>query len=110
MICHNCKNPLQINTKLECEWCGELLLVNSDKIFIKSPLKGTFYRNAGPNEAPFIDVGDEFKVGKIICVIECVDLLFHEIETDINGRILEVLVEDGSIVDLGQILFVVESN
>lgn len=74
---------------------------------IKSPMIGTFYRKAGPDKPNFVEVGDEVRSGKVVCVIEAMKL-FNEIETEISGRIVKVLVEDSTPVEYDQPLFLVE--
>jgi acetyl-CoA carboxylase biotin carboxyl carrier protein len=76
-------------------------------ITIKSPMIGTFYRSSSPDKAPFINVGDEIEVGKVVCIIEAMKL-FNEIESEIRGRIVKVLAEDASPVEYDQPLFLVE--
>ncbi|HET6244423.1 MAG: acetyl-CoA carboxylase biotin carboxyl carrier protein [Bacteroidetes bacterium] len=79
----------------------------SKYIAIKSPMIGTFYRSSGPDKPSFISVGDEIQPGKVICIIEAMKL-FNEIESDIAGRIVKVLVDDGKPVEYDQVLFLVE--
>jgi acetyl-CoA carboxylase biotin carboxyl carrier protein len=74
---------------------------------IKSPMIGTFYRAAGPGKPIFASVGDEVIPGKTVCIIEAMKL-FNEIESDVKGRIVKVLVEDASPVEFDQPLFLVE--
>ena len=76
-------------------------------ITIKSPMIGTFYRQAGPGKPIFASVGDEVTVGKTVCIIEAMKL-FNEIESEVKGRIVKVLVEDASPVEFDQPLFLVE--
>jgi acetyl-CoA carboxylase biotin carboxyl carrier protein len=76
-------------------------------VTIKSPMIGTFYRSASPDKPAFISVGDEIDPGKVVCIIEAMKL-FNEIESEIKGRILKVLVEDASPVEYDQPLFLVE--
>jgi len=76
-------------------------------ITIKSPMIGTFYRQAGPDKPIFINVGDEVSPGKIVCIIEAMKL-FNEIESEVKGTIVKVLVEDASPVEYDQPLFLVE--
>jgi len=76
-------------------------------VTIKSPMIGTFYRSAGPDKPPFVGVGDEVNSGKVICIIEAMKL-FNEIESDVKGRIVKVLVDDASPVEYDQPLFLVE--
>jgi acetyl-CoA carboxylase biotin carboxyl carrier protein len=74
---------------------------------IKSPMIGTFYRQAGPGKPIFVNVGDEVAVGQVVCIIEAMKL-FNEIESEVSGRISKVLVEDASPVEFDQPLFLVE--
>lgn len=76
-------------------------------ITIKSPMIGTFYRSSGPDKPPFVNVGDEIKKGSVICIIEAMKL-FNEIEAEVSGRIVKVLVDDSSPVEYDQPLFLVE--
>jgi acetyl-CoA carboxylase biotin carboxyl carrier protein len=79
----------------------------SNTITIKSPMIGTFYRKSGPDRPNFVEVGDEVIPGKVICIIEAMKL-FNEIESEIKGRVVKVLVEDASPVEYDQPLFLVE--
>jgi acetyl-CoA carboxylase biotin carboxyl carrier protein len=74
---------------------------------IKSPMIGTFYRSPAPGKPSFVEVGDEVTVGKVVCIIEAMKL-FNEIESEVKGRIVKVLVEDASPVEYDQPLFLVE--
>ncbi|MCW3081963.1 acetyl-CoA carboxylase biotin carboxyl carrier protein [Segetibacter sp.] len=76
-------------------------------VTIKSPMIGTFYRSAGPDKPAFVNIGDEVSVGKTVCIIEAMKL-FNEIESEIKGTIVKVLVEDASPVEYDQPLFLVE--
>ncbi|MGF6850871.1 acetyl-CoA carboxylase biotin carboxyl carrier protein [Chitinophaga sp. W3I9] len=76
-------------------------------VTIKSPMIGTFYRSAGPDKAPFVNVGDEVTSGKVVCIIEAMKL-FNEIESEVSGKIVKVLVDDASPVEYDQPLFLVE--
>ncbi len=78
-------------------------------ITIKSPMIGTFYRQAGPGKPIFINIGDEVSPGKVVCIIEAMKL-FNEIESEVKGKIVKVLVEDASPVEYDQPLFLVEPN
>eukprot|EP00388_Colpodella_angusta_P018004 GDKJ01044699.1.p1 GENE.GDKJ01044699.1~~GDKJ01044699.1.p1 ORF type:complete len:159 (-),score=15.38 GDKJ01044699.1:63-539(-) len=79
----------------------------SKYITIKSPMIGTFYRSASPDKPSFVNVGDEVSTGKVICIIEAMKL-FNEIESEVSGRIVKVLVENASPVEYDQPLFLVE--
>ncbi|MFN4812757.1 MAG: acetyl-CoA carboxylase biotin carboxyl carrier protein [Bacteroidota bacterium] len=76
-------------------------------ITIKSPMIGTFYRSAGPDKPSFVNVGDEVKSGKVLCIIEAMKL-FNEIESEHGGTIVKVLVDDGSPVEYDQPLFLIQ--
>lgn len=79
----------------------------SNLITIKSPMIGTFYRASSPETPSFVNVGDEVSSGKVVCVIEAMKL-FNEIESEVSGRIVKVLVENATPVEFDQPLFLVE--
>lgn len=81
----------------------------SKYITIKSPMIGTFYRAAGPEKPVFANVGDEIAPGKTVCIIEAMKL-FNEIESDIKGKIVKVLVNDATPVEYDQPLFLVDPS
>ena len=76
-------------------------------VTIKSPMIGTFYRSPGPDKPAFVNVGDDVTSGKVVCIIEAMKL-FNEIESEVSGRIIKVLVDDASPVEYDQPLFLVE--
>ena len=76
-------------------------------ITIKSPMIGTFYRRPSPDKPIFIEIGDEVAPGKVVCIIEAMKL-FNEIESEISGRVVKILVDDASPVEYDQPLFLVE--
>ena len=78
-------------------------------ITIKSPMIGTFYRSSGPDKAPFVNVGDEITAGKPVCIIEAMKL-FNEIESEVKGKIVKVLVNDATPVEYDQPLFLVDPS
>ncbi len=78
-------------------------------VTIKSPMIGTFYRQSGPGKPIFASVGDEVTPGKVVCIIEAMKL-FNEIESEVKGKIVKVLVEDASPVEYDQPLFLVEPS
>jgi acetyl-CoA carboxylase biotin carboxyl carrier protein len=80
---------------------------SANLITIKSPMIGTFYRASSPETPAFASVGDEIVPGKVVCVIEAMKL-FNEIESEISGRIVKVLVENATPVEFDQPLFLVE--
>lgn len=81
----------------------------SKYITIKSPMIGTMYRAAGPDKPAFVNVGDEIKPGNVICIIEAMKL-FNEIESDVTGKIVKVLVNDATPVEYDQPLFLVDPS
>ncbi|MCK6438827.1 MAG: acetyl-CoA carboxylase biotin carboxyl carrier protein [Planctomycetes bacterium] len=74
---------------------------------IKSPMVGTFYRSASPDSAPYVDVGDPVKPESVVCILEAMKV-FNEIRAEMEGRIVQILVENGEAVEYGQPLFAVE--
>jgi acetyl-CoA carboxylase biotin carboxyl carrier protein len=78
-------------------------------ITIKSPMIGTFYRKASPDKPNFVEPGDDVSVGKVVCIIEAMKL-FNEIESEVKGTIVKVLVEDSSPVEYDQPLFLVDPS
>lgn len=78
-------------------------------VTIKSPMIGTFYRASGPDKPTFVNVGDEVTVGKPVCIIEAMKL-FNEIESDVKGKIVKVLVNDATPVEYDQPLFLVDPS
>ena len=82
---------------------------DSKYVTIKSPMIGTFYRTPSPDKPNFISVGDEIQPGKVLCIIEAMKL-FNEIESEVSGTIVKVMVESASPVEYDQVLFVVEPD
>ncbi len=82
-------------------------VADENKIYIKSPIVGTFYKKPSPGKPTFVNVGDEISVGQTVCIIEAMKL-FNEIESEVSGKIVEVLVEDGTPVEYDQPLFLLK--
>lgn len=82
---------------------------DSKYITVKSPMIGTFYRRPSPDKVNFVEVGSEIKTGDVICIIEAMKL-FNEIEAEVTGKIVKVLVDDSSPVEYDQPLFVVDPS
>ncbi|RYE22815.1 MAG: acetyl-CoA carboxylase biotin carboxyl carrier protein [Sphingobacteriales bacterium] len=80
---------------------------NGNYITVKSPMIGTFYRSSSPDKPAFVNVGDEIKQGQVLCIIEAMKL-FNEIESEVSGKIVKVLIDDASPVEYDQPLFLVE--
>jgi acetyl-CoA carboxylase biotin carboxyl carrier protein len=76
---------------------------------VKAPMVGTFYRSAGPDKEPFVKVGDRVQKGQTICIIEAMKL-FNEIEAEISGTVVDILIENAKPVEFDQPLFVVAED
>jgi acetyl-CoA carboxylase biotin carboxyl carrier protein len=84
--------------------------VNDESLHkIKSPMVGTFYASSSPDSQAFVQVGDKVNEDGIVCIVEAMKL-FNEIEAEVSGEIVEILVKDGQLVEYGQPLFLVKSN
>jgi len=79
----------------------------SNQITVTAPIVGSFYRSSSPDKPPYVEVGDVVKKGQILCIIEAMKLM-NEIESETAGKIVQVVVENGSPVEYGQPLFVIE--
>ncbi len=109
--------PVQSAPVIQQPASQELNLVDSEKsvetnddsnyLTIKSPIIGTFYRKPSPDKDNFVEVGDQILEGQTLCVIEAMKL-FNEIDSDISGKIVKVLVDDATPVEFDQPLFLVE--
>lgn len=82
---------------------------DSNYIYIKSPIVGTFYRSSSPDKPPFVKVDDSVDEKTVVCIVEAMKL-FNEIEAEVKGKIVKVLVEDASPVEYDQALFLVDPN
>jgi len=82
---------------------------NAKYITIKSPIIGTFYRKPSPDKPTFVEVGDSIKEGDVLCIIEAMKL-FNEIESEVSGKVIKVLVDDNSPVEFDQPLFLVDPS
>lgn len=88
---------------------SEAPATDSKFITIKSPIIGTFYRKPSPDKPVFIEVGDTINIGDVLCVIEAMKL-FNEIESEVSGKIVKVLIDDSSPVEFDQPLFLVDPS
>lgn len=79
----------------------------SNYITVKSPMIGTFYRSANPESPAFVNVGDSIKEGDVLCIVEAMKL-FNEIEAEVSGKVVKVLVDDASPIEFDQPLFLIE--
>lgn len=80
---------------------------STNVVEIKSPMVGTFYPSPAPDAKPFVSVGSKINVGDVLCIIEAMKLM-NEIKSEVKGKIVDVLVENGNPVEFGQVLFLVE--
>lgn len=103
---HTSLNPTPAKAAA-AEGSSEAAAVNT--ITIKSPMIGTFYRRSSPDKPNFVEIGDDINPGKVVCIIEAMKL-FNEIESEVKGKIVKVLVEDASPVEYDQPLFLVEPS
>jgi acetyl-CoA carboxylase biotin carboxyl carrier protein len=101
----NLPQHIPAHTSVEPAASGDAAPGNT--ITIKSPMIGTFYRRSAPDKPDFVLVGSEINPGKVVCIIEAMKL-FNEIESEVKGKIIKVLVEDASPVEYDQPLFLVE--
>ncbi|MBK16690.1 MAG: acetyl-CoA carboxylase, biotin carboxyl carrier protein [Prochlorococcus sp. SP3034] len=81
----------------------------SGLIEVTSPMVGTFYRASAPGEEPFVEIGSQIRVGQTICILEAMKLM-NEIESELNAEIIEILVENGTPVEFGQVLMRVKQT
>ena len=75
----------------------------SDLVEVTAPMVGTFYRAPGPEEAPFVDIGSKIRVGQAVCILEAMKLM-NELESEVSGEVVEILVDNGTPVEFGQVL------
>jgi acetyl-CoA carboxylase biotin carboxyl carrier protein len=74
---------------------------------VRSPIVGTFYRSSSPEKPPYVKVGDTIEVGQVVCIVEAMKL-FNEIESELNGKVVKVMVEDAQPVEYDQVLFLID--
>ncbi len=86
-----------------------LAIKEENLVTIKSPMIGTFYRKPSPDKPLFVEVGDDIMVGKVVCIIEAMKL-FNEIESEVSGKVVKILVEDSTPVEYDQPLFLVDPS
>ncbi|MET3730930.1 acetyl-CoA carboxylase biotin carboxyl carrier protein [Moheibacter stercoris] len=82
---------------------------NSKYITVKSPMIGTFYRASGPGKDPFVSVGDNVSTGSVLCIVEAMKL-FNEIESEVSGKVVKILVDDASPIEYDQPLFLIDPS
>ncbi len=99
----------QVETALPAETETTSADEDSKYITVKSPIIGTFYRKSSPDVPSFVEVGDTIKDGDVLCIIEAMKL-FNEIESEVSGKIVKVLVDDATPVEFDQPLFLVDPS
>ena len=120
METHEYKNGCHIHTKDILEFLAyskdqieQIFNEKTDEensyIEIKSPIIGTFYRKPSPDKPPFIKVGDNVEIGDTVCIIEAMKL-FNEVESEISGKIVKILIDDSSPVEFDQPLYLVDPS
>lgn len=104
-------SPMEIQVKkfggLQEKGISETAEEETRLITITSPIVGTFYRASSPESAPFAEVGSRVKKGQVLCIVEAMKLM-NEIESEIDGTVIKVLVENGQPVEYGEPLFLIE--
>lgn len=104
-------SPMEIQVKkfggLQEKGISETAEEETRLITITSPIVGTFYRASSPESAPFVEVGSRVKKGQVLCIVEAMKLM-NEIESEIDGTVIKVLVENGQPVEYGEPLFLIE--
>lgn len=108
---HQPQQPVQMQQPAETTQAKSETAVNEEDkyVTIKSPIIGTFYRKPSPDKPSFVEVGSSIKVGDPLCVIEAMKL-FNEIESEVSGKIVKVLVDDSSPVEFDQPLFLIDPS
>jgi acetyl-CoA carboxylase biotin carboxyl carrier protein len=81
--------------------------IGKKTVQIKSPMVGTFYRAPSPEAAPFVEAGTKVEIGQVVCIVEAMKLM-NEIKSEVKGKVVEILAEDGEPVEFGQALFIIE--
>lgn len=103
------QNTPQVTAQPQAKTAETPVAAGKKTVDVKSPMIGTFYRTANPESAPFVSVGDKVSKGQTVCIIEAMKL-FNEIESEVSGTIVKVMVENASPVEYDQVLFVVEPD
>jgi len=99
--------PIQKSIGLQEKIVGEIEEETQRLITITSPIVGTFYRSPSPDAAPFVEVGVKVKKGQVLCIVEAMKLM-NEIESEADGVVVKILVENGQPVEYGEPLFLIE--
>jgi acetyl-CoA carboxylase biotin carboxyl carrier protein len=84
-------------------------VISENTVEVRSPMVGTFYKSPSPDADPYVKVGSDIKAGQTICIIEAMKLM-NEIESDVSGKVVKILVENGQAVEFDQVLFLIEKK
>ena len=98
--------PLEVSEPVSSDMSAD---DDSKYVTIKSPIIGTFYRKPAPDKPNFVEIGDTISEGSVLCVIEAMKL-FNDIESEVSGKIVKILVDDSSPVEFDQPLFLVDPS
>ena len=102
--------PTEEKSEVKMEEVAKESSVNDSSLHkINSPMVGTFYKSSSPESPAYVNAGDKVKQDSVVCIVEAMKL-FNEIEAEVTGEIVEILVEDGQLVEYGQPLFLVKAN
>jgi acetyl-CoA carboxylase biotin carboxyl carrier protein len=82
---------------------------SSNLFEVRSPIVGTFYRSPAPDAEPYVQVGDEINMGTVLCIVEAMKLM-NEIESEVNGKVAKILIENGKPVEYNQVLFLIDQS
>ncbi len=105
---YNSPLPRQADTQLELTTeAPNEKVATRNLVEIKSPMVGTFYKAPAPDARPYVEVGQDVKQGQVVCIIEAMKLM-NEVEAEISGRVIEILVENAKPVQFGQSIFLIE--
>ena len=99
--------PAPMPTDLPKTTTPTAAIEGGDYLEIKSPIVGTFYRAAGTDKPPYVKVGDKVEKGQVVCIIEAMKL-FNEIESEVQGKIVKICIDDASPVEYDQVLYLVD--
>ncbi len=105
----NATAPAQFNQPVPAQTAEEKTPAAANLHEVKSPIVGTFYRAPSPDADPFVQVGDKITNGKVLCIVEAMKLM-NEIESDVSGKVVKILVDNASPVEYNQPLFLVEKD
>ncbi|GJM35110.1 MAG: hypothetical protein DHS20C18_41110 [Saprospiraceae bacterium] len=97
----------RVGEKADNEMINGDIFNKPDSMLIKSPMVGTFYRSSSPDKPAFAEIGDTVEVGSVVCIVEAMKL-FNELESEVKGKVVKVLVEDATPVEYDQELFIID--